>query len=64
MTKPLLKSLPNDEVYLEFSPDTTDAEATRYFKNRFGYDADGVLRIQGKMFVGPVEEKSLMAGLA
>ena len=64
MTKPLLKSLPNDEVYLEFTPDHDIKDALRHFKNRFGYPAETTLRIQGKLFLGPVEEKSLIAGLA
>ena len=61
MTKPLLQTLPNDEVYLEFTPDHDEAAALRHFFNRFGYPAETTLRIQGKLFLGPVEEKSLMA---
>ena len=65
MTKPLLKSLPdNKEIYLAFPGSYTEADAKARFRSRFGYSADAVFRYNNQLWLGPVEEKSLMAELA
>jgi hypothetical protein len=65
MTKPLLKSLPNnEEIYLVFNGSYTEADAKARFRSRFGYGADTVIRYNLQLWLGPVEPKSLMAGLA
>ena len=61
MTKPLLKSLPDsEEIYLVFNNTTTEADAKARFRSRFGYSADAVFRYNQQLWLGPVEEKSLM----
>ena len=65
MTKPLLKNLPDEEeIYLVFDGGYTEADARARFQQRFGYSADGLFKYNNQLWVGPVEEKSLMAGLA
>jgi len=63
--KPLLKSLPDDgEIYLVFDAPTTEADAKARFRSRFGYGADAVFWYNKQLWLGPVEPKSLMVGLA
>ena len=63
--KPTIKSLWNDgESYLVFTKDHDVADAKRCFLNRFGYRADGVVQTKDGYGLGPIEPKSLMAGLA
>ena len=65
MTTPKIKFLPNNEdVYLVFPNSYTETKAKQRFRNRFGYSADGVFQYNNQLWVGPLEEKDLMAGLA
>ena len=65
MNKPLLKNLPDEEeIYLVFPGAYTDADARARFRERFGYKPDGLFKYNNQLWTGPVEEKSLMAGLA
>ena len=62
-TKPIIKPL-GDEVYLCFDSTHDLKEAKRRFLTRFGYRPDEVRHDYGLLWLGPVEEKSLMPGLA
>lgn len=65
MTKPKIKSLWNDgDSYLVFTKDHDLIDAKRCFRNRFGYRADGIVQTKDGYGLGPIEPKSLMAGLA
>ena len=63
--KPTIKSLWKDgDSYMVFTKDHDIADANRRFMNRFGYRADGVVQTEDGYGLGPIEPKSLMAGLA
>ena len=63
--KPTIKSLWKDgDSYMVFTKDHDVTEAHRRFRNRFGYRADGVVQTKDGYGLGPIEPKSLMAGLA
>ena len=65
MTTPKIESLWKDgDSYMVFTKDHDVAEAHRRFRNRFGYRADGVVQTKDGYGLGPIEPKSLMAGLA
>ena len=65
MNKPKIESLWIDgETYLVFTKDHPVPEAKRRFMTRFGYRADGVVQTKDGYGLGPIEPKSLMAGLA
>lgn len=63
--KPLIKPLWKEgESYLVFSKDHDLANAKSCFLNRFGYRADGIVQTKDGYGLGPIEPKSLVAGLA
>ena len=64
MTKPAILKPLGDDIYLVFTPDHDLRDAKQRFLTRFGYQPDEVRRDYGKLWLGPVEPKSLMMGLA
>ena len=65
MTTPKIRSLwKSGDSYLVFTKDHDIADAKRRFLSRFGYRADGIVQTEDGYGLGPIEPKSLMAGLA